>query len=158
MFILSLWCVSCCVILYVYLSNIPAIATEIFVVISFCPFTTCFGPCGPSSGEIQEHNLYILRVLSKPQRIRCSTIDVHNFNHTPTALWVQSWRDIISGGTRTRKVEYHWVTLRSFTLSPIWFMTDLFHVVGLNWEDKQLYLNFYLSSQFVEQKKQEKIF
>jgi hypothetical protein len=55
---LYLWGASCCVILYVYLSNIPAIATEIFVVILFCPFTTCFGPYGPSSGEIHQH-LYI---------------------------------------------------------------------------------------------------
>jgi hypothetical protein len=29
-------------------------------------------------------------------------------NYTPTTLGVQSWREIISGGTRTKKVEYHW--------------------------------------------------
>jgi hypothetical protein len=32
---------------------------------------------------------------------------VYNLNYTPTTLWVESWRDITSGGTRTKKVEYH---------------------------------------------------
>jgi hypothetical protein len=59
---------------YVYPSNIPAIATEVFVIL-FCPFTTCFCSYGPSSGEI--HHLYILKVSSVLQRIRCSAI-VHN--------------------------------------------------------------------------------
>jgi hypothetical protein len=37
----------------VYLSNIPAIATEnLLVLLLFSLFTTCFGPYGPSSGEI----------------------------------------------------------------------------------------------------------
>jgi hypothetical protein len=31
---------------------------------------------------------------------------MYNFNYTPTTLGVQSWREIISGGTRTKKVEY----------------------------------------------------
>jgi hypothetical protein len=32
---------------------------------------------------------------------------MYNFNYTPTTLGVQSWREIISGGTQTKKVEYH---------------------------------------------------
>jgi hypothetical protein len=31
---------------------------------------------------------------------------MYNLNYTPTTLGVQSWREIISGGTRTKKVEY----------------------------------------------------
>jgi hypothetical protein len=42
---------------------------EFLLLFLFCPFTICFGPQGPSSGEIQ-HHLYILKVLSIPQRIR----------------------------------------------------------------------------------------
>jgi hypothetical protein len=34
---------------------------------------------------------------------------MYNFNYIPTTLGVQSWREIISGGTRTKKVEYHWI-------------------------------------------------
>jgi hypothetical protein len=42
----------------VYLSNIPAIATEnLLAFLLFSLFTTCFGPYGPSSGEIQLHHL-----------------------------------------------------------------------------------------------------
>jgi hypothetical protein len=37
-------------------------------------FTTCFGPYGPSSGEIQLHHLHILQKPSILQRIRCFTI------------------------------------------------------------------------------------
>jgi hypothetical protein len=33
---------------------------------------------------------------------------MYNLSYTPTTLGVQSWREIISGGTRTKKVEYHW--------------------------------------------------
>jgi hypothetical protein len=33
---------------------------------------------------------------------------MYNLNYTPTILGVQIWRDIISGGTRTNKVDYHW--------------------------------------------------
>jgi hypothetical protein len=62
---------------HVYLSNIPAIATEnLLVLVLFLLFTTCLGPYGPSSGEIQ-HHLCILKVPSILQRIRCSTI-VHS--------------------------------------------------------------------------------
>jgi hypothetical protein len=32
---------------------------------------------------------------------------MYNLNYTPTTLGVQHWREIISGGTRTKKVEYH---------------------------------------------------
>jgi hypothetical protein len=64
-------------VFYVYRSNILAIASEIFVVILLCTFTTCFGPYGPSSGEIQQHHLSILKVPSIPQRISCYTI-VHS--------------------------------------------------------------------------------
>jgi hypothetical protein len=32
---------------------------------------------------------------------------MYNLNYTPTNLGVQSWREIISGGMRTKKVEYH---------------------------------------------------
>jgi hypothetical protein len=46
-----------------------------FVVILFCPFTTCLGPYRPVSGEIQ--HFYILKVPSISQRIRCSTV-VHS--------------------------------------------------------------------------------
>jgi hypothetical protein len=42
---------------------------------------------------------------------------MHNLNYTPTTLGVQSCREIISGGTQTKKVEYHcsgvWVLLYS---------------------------------------------
>jgi hypothetical protein len=59
----------------VYLSNIPAIATEnLLVLLLFFLFTTCFGPYGPSSGEIQLHHLHILKKPSILQRIRCFTI------------------------------------------------------------------------------------
>jgi hypothetical protein len=33
---------------------------------------------------------------------------MYNLNYTPTTLGVQSRREMISGGTRTKKVEYHW--------------------------------------------------
>jgi hypothetical protein len=33
---------------------------------------------------------------------------MYNLNYTPTNLGVQSWREIISEGTWTKKVEYHW--------------------------------------------------
>jgi hypothetical protein len=33
---------------------------------------------------------------------------LYNLNYTPIALGVQSWREITSGGTRTKKVQYHW--------------------------------------------------
>jgi hypothetical protein len=60
---------------YVYLSNIPAIATEnLLALLLFSLFTTYFGPYGPSSGEIQLHHLHILRKPSILQRIRCFTI------------------------------------------------------------------------------------
>jgi hypothetical protein len=32
---------------------------------------------------------------------------MYDLNYTPTTLGVQSWREIISGGMRTNKVEYH---------------------------------------------------
>jgi hypothetical protein len=32
---------------------------------------------------------------------------MYNLNYTPTTLGVQSLREIISGGTQTKKVEYH---------------------------------------------------
>jgi hypothetical protein len=32
---------------------------------------------------------------------------MYNLNYTPTTSGVQSWREIISGGKRTKKVEYH---------------------------------------------------
>jgi hypothetical protein len=32
---------------------------------------------------------------------------MYNLNYTPKTLGLQSWREIISGGTRTKKVEYH---------------------------------------------------
>jgi hypothetical protein len=34
---------------------------------------------------------------------------MYNLHYVPTTLGVQSWREIISGGTRTKKVEYHWL-------------------------------------------------
>jgi hypothetical protein len=33
---------------------------------------------------------------------------MYNLNYTPTTLEVQSCGEIISGGTGTKKVEYHW--------------------------------------------------
>jgi hypothetical protein len=33
---------------------------------------------------------------------------MYNLNYAPTALGVQSWTEILSGGTRTKKGEYHW--------------------------------------------------
>jgi hypothetical protein len=39
-------------------------------------------------------------------------------NYTPTTLGVQSRKEIISGGTWTKKVEYHWYrTCGSFDVS-----------------------------------------
>jgi hypothetical protein len=38
-------------------------------------------------------------------------------NYVPTTLGVQSWREIISGGTRTKKVEYHWPSLTQTVLT-----------------------------------------
>jgi hypothetical protein len=32
---------------------------------------------------------------------------MYNLNYAPTTLGVQSWREIISGSMRTKKVEYH---------------------------------------------------
>jgi hypothetical protein len=32
---------------------------------------------------------------------------MYNINYAATTLWVQSWRENVSGGRRTRKVEYH---------------------------------------------------
>jgi hypothetical protein len=34
---------------------------------------------------------------------------MYNLNYAPTTLGVQIWREIICGGTRTKKVEYRWV-------------------------------------------------
>jgi hypothetical protein len=34
---------------------------------------------------------------------------MHNLNYTPTNLGISSLREIISGGTQTKKFEYHWV-------------------------------------------------
>jgi hypothetical protein len=60
---------------YVYLSNIPAIATEnLLVLLLFSLFTTCFGSYGPSSGEMQLHHLHILKKPSILQWIHCFTI------------------------------------------------------------------------------------
>jgi hypothetical protein len=36
---------------------------------------------------------------------------MHNLYYTLTTLGVQSWREIISGGTRTKKVEYHCINV-----------------------------------------------
>jgi hypothetical protein len=47
---------------------------EFIGVTFFSLFTTCFGPYGPSSGEIQLHHLHILKKPSILQRIRCFTI------------------------------------------------------------------------------------
>jgi hypothetical protein len=47
---------------------------EFIGVTFFSLFTTCFGPYGPSSGEIQLHHLHILRKPSILQRIRCFII------------------------------------------------------------------------------------
>jgi hypothetical protein len=33
---------------------------------------------------------------------------VNNLNYTPTILRAQSWREITSGGTRTKRIEYQW--------------------------------------------------
>jgi hypothetical protein len=33
---------------------------------------------------------------------------MYNLNYAPTTFGVQSWREIISGGRRTKKFEYHW--------------------------------------------------
>jgi hypothetical protein len=33
---------------------------------------------------------------------------MYNLHYVPTTLGVQSWREIISGGTWTKTVEYHW--------------------------------------------------
>jgi hypothetical protein len=33
---------------------------------------------------------------------------MYNLHYVPTTLGVQSWREIISGGTRTKEVECHW--------------------------------------------------
>jgi hypothetical protein len=62
-------------LLHVYVSNIPAIATANLLGFLLCSlFTTCFGPYGPSSGEIQLHHLHILKKPSILQRILCFTI------------------------------------------------------------------------------------
>jgi hypothetical protein len=51
-----------CLFVYIYLSNMPAIATEyLLVLLLFSLFTICFGLYGPSSGEIQQHHLHILK-------------------------------------------------------------------------------------------------
>jgi hypothetical protein len=52
---------------------------RIFVVIFFCFFTTCFCPYGPSSSEIQEHNLYFesaIDTTTDPLFYNCSLIGV----------------------------------------------------------------------------------
>jgi hypothetical protein len=58
-------------LLHIYLSNIPAIATEnLLASLLFSLFTTCFGPYGQSLGEMQLHHLHILKKPSILQRIR----------------------------------------------------------------------------------------
>ena len=37
----------------------------------------------------------------------------YNLKNAPTTLAVHSWRENISGGTRTNKVEYHWSTVHT---------------------------------------------
>jgi hypothetical protein len=62
----------------------------------FSLLTTCFGPYGPSSGEIQLHQLPILEKLSILQRIRCFTI-AHSYGVSRPPLWSSrqsSWLQI----------------------------------------------------------------
>jgi hypothetical protein len=65
--------------LTLYISNIPAIATDKFVVIFILP-TTCFGPYGPSSGQIQQQqHLYFesaIDTITDPLFYNCSLIGV----------------------------------------------------------------------------------
>jgi hypothetical protein len=39
---------------------------------------------------------------------RCRLYNMYNLHYVSTTLGVQSWKEIISGGTRTKNVEYHW--------------------------------------------------
>jgi hypothetical protein len=40
---------------------------------------------------------------------------VYNLNYVPTTWGVQSWREIICGGTRTKQVEYLWPIVLGWT-------------------------------------------
>jgi hypothetical protein len=74
-----LWTFNFCS-LYVYISNIPAIATENFCCyFYFCLYTTCFGPYGPTSGETQQHHLYFesaIYTTTDPLFYNCSLLGV----------------------------------------------------------------------------------
>jgi hypothetical protein len=58
---------------------------------------------------------------------------MYNLNCVPTILGVQSSREIISGGTRTKKVEYHCyrvylnMTLYCIVLAYVWRSHKAFH-------------------------------
>jgi hypothetical protein len=52
---------------------------------------------------------------------------MYNLNYAPTTLRVQSWREIISAGTQTKKVEYHCSRV---------FQIELYHmgeIVTVDW-------------------------
>jgi hypothetical protein len=44
---------------------------------------------------------------------------MYNLNYAPTTMGVQSWRENISGGTRTKKVEYHCSRKLEQTISSV---------------------------------------
>jgi hypothetical protein len=44
---------------------------------------------------------------------------MYNLNYAPITSGVQSWREIISGGTRTKKVEYHCIKV-FWDVRPYW--------------------------------------
>jgi hypothetical protein len=48
---------------------------------------------------------------------------MYNLNYAPTTLRVQSWREIICGGTRTKKFEYHCLREIKSSAAYTWFIT-----------------------------------
>jgi hypothetical protein len=50
---------------------------------------------------------WIIWVRFRVSHKRCRLYNMYKLHYVPTTLGVQSWSEIISGGTRTKKVEYH---------------------------------------------------
>jgi hypothetical protein len=93
--ILSLWGASCCVMYtYTFQIYLRSQLRIYWCYLLFSLFTTCFGPYGPSSGEIQQHKLHILKKRSILQQICCFTIcnckTFKDLRSSQQSLWTAS--------------------------------------------------------------------
>jgi hypothetical protein len=87
--ILSLWGASCCVMYtYTFQIYLQSQLRIYWCYLLFSLFTTCFGPYGLSSGEIQLLHLHILKKTPILQRIRCfATAHSYGASLLLSTLW-----------------------------------------------------------------------